>query len=226
MKKNIKLILFYLLLSNISYGQQRITINRIESRLITNQGIEFIGNLKDKNNDLYTFSNWNNRGMIYLDGKAYSLSNINFNVSTNSFDSRINREKYFSFKSSEIDSVSINNLMFKKMGSSFFEVLFEIGNNSFLKKHDITFKKGVSNRLGVGTLGSTKTLIAYNYLIKSGDVFKKVEFNKRSILELLDNDNDKEALINFVRRRNLSYKKLHDIVVIFKFIFNNLNWIS
>lgn len=213
-------IIFYCLFNNTFYGQQ-ITIKRIESRLITNEGIEFIGNLKDKNSDLYSFPNWNNKGVIFLDSKRYTLSNINFNVTTNSFDSRISRDKLFSFRTNEIDSVLINNLLFKKIGNSFYEVLFETGDNLLLKKHDITFQKGIENRLGGGTLGKTKTLVAYNYLIKSGSLFKRIELKKSSIISLVENGNDKDELENFVKKEHLSYKKVDDIILIFKFILQN-----
>jgi len=222
MKNLFYFILFYCLFSNNFYGQQ-ITINRIESRLITNQGVEFIGDLFNPNNDLYTFPNWSNNGIIFLDSKSYSLVNINFNVTRNSFESRISRDKLFSFKNSEIDSVSINNLIFKKFGNSFYEVLFEKGNIFFLKKHDITFQKGVENRLGVGTLGKTKNLVAYNYLIKSGDIFKRIELTKSSIVGLLNDANDKDELENFVKKEDLSYKKENDIIQIFKFLVENSN---
>lgn len=220
MKKTLLLILFCCLLSTIFYGQQ-ITIKRIESRLITNEGYEFIGDLKERNNDLYTYSNWNNNGVLFLDSKIYKLSNINFNITTNSFVSRISRDKLFAFRTSTIDSVSINNLMFKNIGNSFYEVLFENGDNSFLKKYDIVFQRGIDNRLGGKTLGNTKALVAYNYLIKSGEVFKMVELNKSSIIGLIDDEDDKEALISFVKQERLSYKKVKDVVKIFRFIFEN-----
>tara|TARA_R110001583_G_scaffold34847_1_gene116585 strand:- start:32282 stop:32959 length:678 start_codon:yes stop_codon:yes gene_type:complete len=225
MKNLIKIVLFYCLVCTNSYSQQ-ITIKRIESRLITNQGIEFVGNLNTNNKDLYTFSNWNNKGVIFLDNKRYRLGNINFNVTTNSFVSRINRNKLFSFKTSEIDSVLINNLLFKKIGNTFYEVLFENENNLFLKKHDITFQKGVENRLGVGTLGKTKTIIAYNYLIKFGSVFKRIELNKSSIIGLLEDDTEKNAVEVFVENENLSYRKVNDIIKIFKFILENSSVVS
>ena len=220
MKNIFKVTLFICLFINNTYGQ-RISIKRIESRLITNEGVEFVGDLKDKNNDLYSFPNWDNQGVIFLDSNRYTLSNINFNVSTNTFVSRINRDKLFSYKTNEIDSVLINNLLFKKFGNSFYEVLLENGDNLFLKKYDITFKKAIENRIGGGTLGKTKTLIAYNYLIKSGDLFERIELNKSSILSLIENDNTKKELENFVKNENLSYKKVDDVILIFKFILQN-----
>jgi len=227
-KKNINILNLVLVMGLVclnTYGQQ-ISINRIESRLITNEGIEFIGELNDKSRDIYSFENWKNKGVIHVDGKSYHLNNLNFNVTRNAFESRISLKKLFTYKSGEIDSVEISDLIFKKFGNSFYEVLFEMNNNTFLKKHDITFQKGVENRLGVGTLGKTKTIIAYNYLVKFGNTFKRIELNKSSIINLLDDDNEKNALKDFVENEKLSYKKVNDIIKIFRFILENSSIIS
>ena len=95
MKKNLIPISFFYFIVIYGFAQQHVTINHIQSRLITNEGIEFVGDLKDKNSDLYSFPNWDNQAVLFLDNNRYTLSNINFNVTTNSFDSRINREKLF-----------------------------------------------------------------------------------------------------------------------------------
>ena len=76
----IKTIKYFLILSffcNYTYSQ-RITIKSIESKLITHQGVEFIGKLKEKNKDLYAFPNWNNQGVIYkADELAQLISSTN-----------------------------------------------------------------------------------------------------------------------------------------------------
>jgi len=219
MKKKGILILLVCFSINYIFAQQ-ITIKYIESRLVTHQGIEFIGELKDKKNDLYSYTNWDNKGVIFVDNKRYYLSNLNFNVTTNSFDSRIKREKYFSYKSSEIDSVTINNRMFKKVSNSFYEVLFETENNLFLKKYDIKYKAGSVSRLD-GSIGKSTTALIYKYLIKSDDSIKMISLNKRSILDLLESDFDKENLETYVKTENLSYKKEEDTIKIFEFILKN-----
>jgi len=155
-----------------------------------------------------------------VDNKRYYLSNLNFNVTTNSFDSRIKREKYFSYKSSEIDSVTINNRMFKKVSNSFYEVLFETENNLFLKKYDIKYKAGSVSRLD-GSIGKSTTALIYKYLIKSDDAIKMISLNKRSILDLLESEFDKENLETYVKTENLSYKKEEDTIKIFEFILKN-----
>lgn len=219
MKKSIIIFLIYSFFINQS-NAQRITINRIESRLITNEGVEFIGQLIDVNNDLYLFQNWNNQGVLYLEDMKYHLSNMNFNITSNKFDSRISRVKNFAFNNSEIDSVIINNHLFKKAGNIFCEVLYENEGFQFLKKYDIKYKEGVQNRLD-GTFGKKKMLLMDNYLVKNNKDYKKIELNKKDILNLFDGD--KETLEKFVSKEDLSYKKEEDIVKIFDFMLVNSN---
>ncbi len=218
-KKILNLVLFYCLLSSYSYGQ-RITIRTIESRLITHQGFEFVGKLKDKNKDIYSFSNWSNEGVLYLDNTKYLLSNINFNVSTNSFESRIDRKKLFSYRNSTIDSVVINNRLFKKVDNYFYEVLLKNGDKYFLKKHDIKFHKGAINRLDLSE-GQSFTSLVYKYLIKVDNEFKTINLNKRSIVGLLEDAKEKETLLEFAKKQRLSFKRERDLVKIFKFMFEN-----
>lgn len=218
MKKKLFQIFLFGLFSANSYAQQ-ITIKNIESRMITHQGIEFIGELKDVSNDKYSYSNWSNQGILFVDSKAYYLSNINFNITTNSFESRINRDQLFSYKSSSLDSVSLNNHLYKKIRDSFYEVLFKKGNNLFLKRYDIAYKQGIRNRLD-GTVGKSSAYVTYKYLIEYENEFRQIEFNKRSILSLVEDD-FQNVLEEFIDNENLSYKRENDIVKILEFMFKN-----
>jgi hypothetical protein len=218
--KKIKNILNFIIVLCMMYQTtyaQQITIKTIESRLITNEGVEFVGELKDVRNDVYSFSNWNNKGILFVNQKQYYLSNINFNVSSNAFDSRIKRDKLFAFKNSEIDSVKINNALFKKVRNTFYEVLYEKGVNQLLKKHAIEIQKGIVNRLD-GKAGRSKELLDFQYLIKSDDVFKKIELNKKAILDLFEK---KDLLEEFVKKERLSFKKEDDIVKMLDYMFKN-----
>ena len=71
MKKIAKLTLVLLLIANCTFAQKRISIKKIESRLITNEGVEFVGTLRDKNNDHYIFPKWSNNGVIFVGKKKY-----------------------------------------------------------------------------------------------------------------------------------------------------------
>jgi len=220
MKKIIKLLILILVVYSIGYSQQ-ITIKNIESRLVTHQGVEFIGELNDRrNDDIYMSNNWDNEGVLYLNDKSYSLSNINFNVTKNSFDSRIDRIKLFAFSNSSLDSVEINNHLFKKIDGIFYEVIFEKDGSYLLKKHDIKVTKGAINRLDLSE-GKSFTSLIYKYLIKSDNKFRKFDLNKRSIVDLIDDEKEQDKLVEFVKDGRLSYKKEEDIKEIFEYILKN-----
>jgi hypothetical protein len=220
MKKIIKLLILILVVYSNGYSQQ-ITIKNIESRLVTHQGVEFIGELNDRrNDDIYMSNNWDNEGVLYLNDKSYSLSNINFNVTKNSFDSRIDRIKLFAFSNSSLDSVEINNHLFKKIDGIFYEVIFEKDGSYLLKKHDIKVTKGAINRLDLSE-GKSFTSLIYKYLIKSDNKFRKFDLNKRSIVDLIDDEKEQDKLVEFVKDGRLSYKKEEDIKEIFEYILKN-----
>ncbi len=211
---NIKLLISFLLI-NSTLIAQKITIKLVESRLITNEGVEFIGDLKDKGSDVYLYETWGNNAVIFVDNNKYQLSNINFNITSNSFESRLGRNKIFSFKNIYIDSVKINNHFFKKAKNYFYEVLFENENIQLLKKHDIQYQAGIVNRLD-GNVGKSRRYIVYKYLINLNNSFSKIELNKKSILNSFKAN--QFELEKFVKREKLSYKKEKDIVKIMNFI--------
>lgn len=218
MNITIKITLLFFFISNIAMAQF-VTIKKVESTLVTHQGIEFTGKLIDKTRDLHMFSDWKNQGVIHMDGKVYRLRNINLNVSDNTIDSKV-KEKYFIYKSRLIDSISINNRNFKRLGRSFYEVLLEKKDNLFLKKFDSRQLKSKSNRLG-GTIVRTSKILKFKYLIQSNDEFIKIELNKKSILGLFEDKQD--ILLNYVKDEKLSYKKEEDLIKILNFMFDKVS---
>lgn len=201
---------------NSVINAQVITIKNAESKLITHQGVEFTGKLIDKTKDLHMFPTWKNNGVIFLDGKKYRLSNINLNVSTNKIDSEIKGDKFFVYRASLVDSVLINNRSFKRLGRSFYEVLLETNDNLFLKKFDVKFKESSAGRLGVSS--KSKKSLKYSYLIKSNDLFKHIELNKKSVVAFFEGKEDE--LYKFVKEEKLSYKKEKDLIKIIDFMLN------
>lgn len=202
----------------VSFSQQSITINRVESTLITNQGVNFIGSLKQPNNDFYVFENFNNSGIIFLNGESFAINNINFNVTTNNFESRLNRNDYFVYNNASIDFIVINSRNFKKIGNIFYEVLVEHNDSFLLKKHIISFLKGVDNRL-VGTVEDSKPIIDFKYLVKDKDTFVPIELNKRGIFDFFK---DKEDILErFLKSTDLSYRNEEDLAKIVEYMFSN-----
>ena len=126
MKKNIILISFFYFIINYSFAQQRVTINHIQSQLITNEGVEFTGELIDVNDDLYAFDSWDNEGVIVINDKQYSLGNINFNVTTNKFNSRIKRDQLFLYNTANIDAILLTTICLKKWAILFMKYYMKI----------------------------------------------------------------------------------------------------
>lgn len=213
----IKVLISILLFVNYGFSQS-LTIKTIESRLVTHQGVEFVGELKDVSNDHYSFSNWSNEGVLYLNNTHYKISNINFNASTNSFESRIDRKKNFAYKNGKIDSVSINNSVFKKIDDYFYEILNEIADFYFLKKHDIKYHAGTINRMNLME-GEGYTSLDYKYLIRIGGDYRTVSLNKKSILGLVESRVDQDNLSEYVKKNKLSYKQEDDVSKILQFLF-------
>lgn len=216
MKKIATLTLLLLIGLNASVAQKRVTIKKIESRLITNEGIEFVGTLRDKNSDHYMFPRWSNNGVLYVGREVYGIGNINFNITTNAIDSRIAKDKLFMFNSSDVDSISINNHLFKKVGNLFYEVLFEKENSMFLKKYDIKYEAGHEGRMG-GVTGPSQTSVIFRYVVVDPErKMNRVELNKKSILEVFQNK--KEVLESYAKKKNLSFRKEEDIVKMLEYI--------
>ena len=97
MNKINKISLLFCLIGNVMIAQN-VTIKKVESKLLTHEGVEFDGKLINKSKDLHMFKDWKNNGVIYIDGNTYRISNINFNVSTNQIDSQMKDGKYFIYQ--------------------------------------------------------------------------------------------------------------------------------
>lgn len=219
MIKKLNVIVFCFLLLNVVQAQH-LSIKFIESKLVTDQGVEFVGELKDSSNDLYVFDNFNNEGFLYVNSKIYTLSNLNFNVKRNSIESRIDRDKNFIYKNTSIDSIKINGHFFKKIGNIFYEVLYENMDKQLLKKYDIKVKPGSFNRLD-GSTSKSKEELDYRYLIKLSSEYKMIELSKSDILNFMKSEQKKDKLETYVKEERLSFKKEDDIIKIMEFINKN-----
>lgn len=222
MKRRIEILLIFFVIANYSFAQQRLTIKSIENnKLISHQEIEFMGKLEDKNTDVFLFPKWSNQSKLFIGNKVYLMSNINFNVTNNKLYSRAGRDKYFKYKSYSVDAVSINNHLFKRVGNSFFEVLYENDKNLFLKKYEIEIQRVEPTRLGGVSRGSARTKIVYKYFVDTGDELKSITLKKKSILGSFDIE--KDLVETFVKTENLSYKNESDVVKIIEFIMQTSN---
>ena len=211
--KKIILTLVLSCLVVVTAMSQALTIQSVETKLITNQGFEFFGRVVEKEkNDIYLNPSWNNKGELFVDGNKHIIRNINFNISRNEVSCRLKNGKYFVFSSVDVREFSINNKNFKKNGRSYYEVLVEEDNSYFYKRYDVRYHEGVTHRIGGGTVGSGRMSTSFAYLIKKGNESKTIELNKKSVLSLFEDQ--QEELKRFVKEKDLSYKKEKDLITI------------
>ena len=216
MNKIIKISLLFCLIGNIAIAQN-VTIRKVESKLLTHEGVKFDGKLINKTKDLHMFKDWKNNGVLHIDGNVYRISNINFNVSTNQIDSKMRNGKYFVYQTASIDSISINNQNFKRLGRTFYEVLLDKNDKMFLKKFDALQQQSSSNRTG-GIIVRSAKLLKFKYLVKLEEGYKDIELNKKSVINFFEGNEDK--LSKFVKEEKLSYKKEKDLVKILNFMLD------
>lgn len=203
---------------------QNISIEGVETRLMTNQGIEFVGKVIEENHDLNLFPTWRNKGVLFYNDKQYQITNLNYNISENKVSCKLNNGEYFVFRSIDIPMFSINNKLFKKNGRSYFEVLLEEKDSYFYKRYDVRHKDGVKHRMGGGNVSASRNVVSYTYLIKSGDITKTLESSKKSILEFFKSQ--QSELKKFVKEKKLSYKKEGDLVKIISYMLKISNHLS
>lgn len=223
MKKQILFLTVFFGMMSTGFSQV-LTIQRAETKLITNQGYEFVGTLIDKEKDLFLFPNWRNKGILYIDGKELNINNINFNISKNAVSCELKDGKEFLFRSVDIQKFTINGQTFRKNGRSYFEVLVEEGNTYFYKRYDVAYSTGVTHRIGGGQVGSGKMSAAYAYLIKKGTESKTIELNKKSVQSLFEEDEDE--LKSFVKSKGLSYHREADLIKIISHMLKYTTQIS
>jgi len=186
-------------------------------------------NLGDENINLvrakiYYYPTYNNTGsIITTTGRKYSITNINFNIYSNNFDSKMSADSIYVFDNNQIKSVKINNKIFKTYFNSevsrnrMYEVIYESDNVTLLRKDKMVYTE-VRDPLNVN-----KPKINYkkevNYYVKKADNLKKIVLKKKSMLKLF---NDKKNIVaDYAKKNNLSFKNERDVSMILKY-YNSL----
>ncbi len=193
---------------NAAGGGQSYTYDNIYSTRSYDKEEKYLGTT-------YLFSDWNNKGIFFINGKSYKIDNINVNVLRNDIEALMGKDSIIVFDKYKIDSLIIKNKKFKKYKSdSFYEVLFEGENKSLLKNYNIGAVAGTFN-LSKGAYDKTKYKISSRYFVKEGDDILLFNLGKKSVLEIFKEN--KDTVKKFAKKNKLSYKKEIDLIKIFKF---------
>lgn len=173
--------------------------------------------------DVYLYKDWNNKGAVFANNKKYILENINYNVLSDSFDAIMNKDSVYTFKSSQLDSIKVNGLVFVKLFSnsknSFFQKLVTGEKLSLFKKISTRTKKGKYDNLTGKTTANRYIKVHKYYILKNESLFQ-INLNKKTVMNLFDDGNDK-AITNFVKKEKLSFKRENSVIKIIKY-YNSL----
>lgn len=163
----------------------------------------------------YLFSEWENDGKFYINGKSYKVNNVNINALENDLESKVGKDSILVYDKYKIDSVKINNRKFKKYNdNSFYEVIYAGDSKSLLKKYKVDVVKGTYN-VAQGKYDKTKLKVSDTYYIKEGENISSFNLSKKSIIEFCEGN---EANIKkYIKTNKLSIKKDEDIAKILKY---------
>ena len=184
-----------------------------------------VNNLGSQNTDLikadiYFYPTYNNTAVIETTtNRKYTISNINLNVYTNRFDSKMPGDSVYVFDNKSIKSIKINNKRYVAYLDSesdkytMFQVIYESDKFSLLRKDKIISKE-IRDPLNINPPKMSYVKVV-NYFVKKEDGIENISLKKKSILEVLKDKKSKVS--NYAKKYKLSYKNENDLQKLFKY---------
>ncbi|PQB04914.1 hypothetical protein [Aureitalea marina] len=177
----------------------------------------------DAEGSVYLFDQWENRGVIEVDDKRYIFTNMNYNVRSGNFMSKISQDSVVIFDISTYDRLVINDKPFKsiynpsKRGNEVYEVIFEGPDFSLLKGYSIHVVEANPNPM----VNRSRTKITKKefYYVKDGNSIKDFKFKKKAILALAREESGE--LEEYAKTNDLSFKKEDDVRRMLTNLMNN-----
>ena len=173
---------------------------------------------------VYLYPTYNNPAVISTTtNRKYSISNINLNLYSNSFDSEMSSDSLYVFDNKWLKSVVINNSTYRvyfdlvENDHKIYQVIHENDNFSLLRLDKILSKE-IRDPLNINPpkISFGKGI---NYYVKNGKDITKISLRKKPILELLKDK--KNMVMAYAKKYNLSFKKENDLEKIFNY-YNGL----
>lgn len=167
----------------------------------------------DAEGSVYLFDQWENRGVIEVEDKRYIFTNMNYNVRSGNFMSKISQDSVVIFDIGAYDRLVINDKAFKsvynpsKRGNEVYEVIYEGPDFAILKGYSIHVVEANPNPM----VNRSKTKITKKeaYYLKENNTIKTFRFKKKNILALAGEES--EDLEQYARTNDLSFKKEDDV---------------
>lgn len=168
-----------------------------------------------------------NKGKLYVNnGKVYTIDNINYNIKTNQFQSRMENDSIFIYKMEGLKRVIIDNVDFSIMYNpverkeKIYEVIEPGVKISLVKDHIIKYQQASPNPMV--NRKSSKFIKKWKYYtVDHKNRIVPFKAKKKFLLDMVDDADKKKQLKNYLSKNKLSAKNQEDLKKIFKY-FNTM----
>lgn len=166
----------------------------------------------------YLFETWNNDSKIFTNDRIYKISSLNFNIAKERFEAKFSEDSVLVISTSNINKIVINNIVLKPYYDNesdrftFFEEVGHITNGKILKKYVVKIKEGNFNPMTQKKI-SPDRYVNEEYLYVADNetkILKRLKLKKSAILNLIDPEN-KQEILEFVKRNKLKYSNISDV---------------
>ncbi len=189
----------------------------------SNMNLEGMKDASDKNlpkvdGSPYLYKTWNNPTKIYYSDKVFIISNFNYNIYSERFESKLSEDSILIINPRNIKNILINDKTFGRyldpefQRNSYFEEIVKLEKHQLLKKYIVKIKKGSINPLTKEKLNNDALVMDEIYYLcdLKDKSLKKVKLKKSTILSLVKEES-LEEVNGFVKTNRLSYKDLDDL---------------
>lgn len=173
--------------------------------------------------DKYLFDTWANKAIVATNGGQFlSVNNVNFDMERGTFTFK-DEGKIYDINQFSVKNITINNRLFKRVVSPrtnvsrLMEVIYENNQWAVLKDQKVKIRDGKFD-VNRGQLPD-KFVKDYDYLMLQDDTLKRFKIKTRKLNGIYGPH--KEAMREYIKVNELSYKDDKDLRMIFR-KFSNL----
>lgn len=164
-----------------------------------------------------------NQGKVYSGKKVYILNDLNYNIKSEQFQTKLENDSIFIYNLEGLSRVQIKDKDFSVMYNpvegkrEIYEVVQAGKKMSLLKKYSIRVQKASPNPMVNRKQTKIQKKWKY-YAVDYKDNIVEFKGKKKALLELARDNEDKKALKDYISNNRLSVKKEDDLKKIFDYL--------
>lgn len=163
------------------------------------------------------------KGKVYSGKKVYILNDLNYNVKSDQFQTKLENDSIFIYNNEDLTRVQIEDKNFSVMYNpvegerQIYEVVQSGNKLSLMKRYSIKVQKASPNPM-VNRKTTKITKRWKYYTVDANDQIVEFKGKKKTILEMAKDSEGKKRLKDFIAANRLSIKKEEDLKKIVRFL--------